>query len=521
MGERWQARRATAIAVGLSALVGPPLLGLVAGALARRVPPVAGASVAVRGLVACLAALLVGGLAGAAGRRLLPLAALLRVSLLFPDQAPSRLRVARLSGSSRALTRRVRLEPEGFRDASGGLELIAALHAHDRRTRGHSERVMVLTEMLAGELHLDRGQRDRLCWAALLHDVGKLWVSADILNKPGELDADEWTVMRRHPELGARACRRIMPWLGEWGLGVVQHHEKFDGSGYPRGLSGAQISLAGRVVSVVDAFEVMTATRSYRKPIATRLAREELARCAGSHFDPAVVRSFLSISVPRLLWSLGPLSFLLHVPFLGQLQQTGAQLLTMPSTLAPALAAGVSSAVLVAGTPALPIPFPLSPPAAGSVQQPGAPASARPADPEGSGSPAGGRYGNGGTGKGSAAATATSGRTQPVPGATTGPAPGSVGSSATGTGPSGTGPTRTGPTGTGPTGSPTSSPARSRSTSSRPAGVVTGSPNSSHSENASRKGSSSTTRSKTSPSSHGVITHDVGATGARRGGSRS
>ncbi|MGH9049449.1 MAG: HD-GYP domain-containing protein [Acidimicrobiia bacterium] len=246
-------------------------------------------------------------------RRLLPLAALLRLTLLFPDRAPSRLRVA-LRGTSR-----VRLQawaaqttrPSAATDVDAGerarqiLSLAAALHAHDRMTRGHSERVRALTELVAEELRLTDDEADRLQWAALLHDIGKLSVPAEILNKPGKPDDAEWAVLRRHPAEGARIAAPLHPWLGEWADAVAQHHERFDGTGYPEGLSGERISLAGRIVSVTDAFETMTALRSYKRPMSAGAARTELARCAGTHFDPRVVRAFLSVSLGRLHWSTG------------------------------------------------------------------------------------------------------------------------------------------------------------------------------------------------------------------------
>lgn len=128
---------------------------------------------------------------------------------------------------------------------------------------------------------------------------------------------------------GAPGCRRpdagpLLAWLGEWGAGIAEHHERYDGSGYPRGLAGLAISRAGRALAVVDAYEVMTAARSYKRPMHVGTARLELARCAGTHFDPAMVRAFLAISLPRLLWTTGPLSFLANLPLLDPPSGRGA-----------------------------------------------------------------------------------------------------------------------------------------------------------------------------------------------------
>lgn len=178
--------------------------------------------------------------------------------------------------------------------------LAAALSAHDRSTRGHSERVRAVTDMIARELGLNSGDRDRLRWAALLHDIGKLAVHPDILNKSGELDEAEWAVIRQHPLEGAKLTAPLAGWLGPWADTIAEHHERFDGTGYPRGRCGHEISLGGRVVAVADAYDVMTATRTYKSALVPEAARRELAACAGSQFDPDVVRAFLAVSLLRL-----------------------------------------------------------------------------------------------------------------------------------------------------------------------------------------------------------------------------
>ena len=125
------------------------------------------------------------------------------------------------------------------------IELVLALSVHDRASRGHSERVRVFTDLLADELKVPESGRNRLRWAALLHDIGKLEVPPRDPQQAGQARAtEEWAVLHRHPEEGARLVAPLLPWLGEWGLAVVQHHERFDGTGYPHG-SGAR-DLAGR-----------------------------------------------------------------------------------------------------------------------------------------------------------------------------------------------------------------------------------------------------------------------------------
>ena len=279
-------------------------------------------------------------------RPLMPLASLLKMSLLFPDHAPSRFAVAWRSGSTRQLDRYVHgLDHSGHREpvetATTILAMVTALSSHDRRTRGHSERVRAYTDLLADELRLSQPDRDRLRWSALLHDVGKISVDVNILNKAGSPSPEEWEILHQHPVEGMRMIEPLIAWLGEWGLAVEQHHENFDGTGYPFGISGDQISLGARIVAVADAFEVMTAVRSYKSAMSAREARKELTRCAGTQFDPAIVRAFLDISVGRQQLVIGPLAWLFDVPIVSQL-----------SNLGNVVAAG-SQVALVAGSVAL------------------------------------------------------------------------------------------------------------------------------------------------------------------------
>jgi HD-GYP domain-containing protein (c-di-GMP phosphodiesterase class II) len=235
-------------------------------------------------------------------RRLLPLAALLKLSLIFPDRAPSRFRMAVRAGGTRKLEERLRsATEEGLPDtpaeaAEKVLELAALLNLHDRRTRGHSERVRVYSDLLADELGLSSHERSRLHWAALLHDIGKLVVPGDILNKAGAPTEDEWEILREHPLEGERFISPLQAWLGDWTAAIGQHHERYDGSGYPDGLAGERIPMAARIVAVADAFHAMTSDRPYRRRQSLDQARAEIARCAESHFCPKVVDAFLRVS---------------------------------------------------------------------------------------------------------------------------------------------------------------------------------------------------------------------------------
>ncbi len=256
-------------------------------------------------------------------RRLLPLSLLLKLSLLFPDQVPNRLGIALRAASPKRLARRTQsLDPDEASVATRVLTLVTTLNAHDRRTRGHSERVRAVTMLVADELEIVGEERDKLEWASLLHDLGKIEVPPEILNKPGRPSADEWNILRGHPAAGPALAGSLRPWLGDWIHAMDQHHERYDGSGYPAGLAGDSIARSGRIVAVADAFEVMTAARSYKKPMSTEAAREELVACAGTHFDPTVVRSFMRVAVSDLHRALGPTSWLLSLPFSQQVGQT-------------------------------------------------------------------------------------------------------------------------------------------------------------------------------------------------------
>jgi HD domain len=239
-------------------------------------------------------------------RRLLPLGALFQLSLVFPDEAPSRFSLALSARTVTSLEERVRIMREA-REASSMqeaaeilLRLVAALDRHDRITAGHAERVRGYSAALGRELGLTDDELDRLNWAALLHDVGKLGVSPEILNKAGRPTEEEWKSLRRHPLLGEELVEPLREWLGEWIGAVPGHHERWDGTGYPRGLAGEEIPRAGRIVAIADAYDVITSMRSYKAPASAEAARAELVRGAGTQFDPGFVRTFFGLSLALL-----------------------------------------------------------------------------------------------------------------------------------------------------------------------------------------------------------------------------
>jgi response regulator RpfG family c-di-GMP phosphodiesterase len=173
----------------------------------------------------------------------------------------------------------------------GLLTIANAVEARDAYTGGHLERVTVYAVATGAELGLDEEALRDLVVCGLLHDIGKVGVPDHILRKPGELTGDETSVMRRHPLIGAAILERSA-FLRSAAQGVLHHHERWDGGGYPFGLAGAEISLSGRILAVADAFDAMVTTRPYRGKCAHEEARAELERCAGSQFDPQVVEAF-------------------------------------------------------------------------------------------------------------------------------------------------------------------------------------------------------------------------------------
>jgi putative nucleotidyltransferase with HDIG domain len=355
-GGRWRSRPVPALVVRLAVVAVPLAVGfgvavLFAWAVAR---PRHGAEVVLWWLASLAASSLAFAVVWREAQRFLPLATLLKWSLAFPDRTPSRFRVALRAGSTRNLERRVaelhtsHADVDAERTLENVLSLAAAINAHDRMTRGHCERVRATTELIAEEMKVAPEDRDRLRWASLLHDCGKLAVDPGILTKPGALNDEEWLAMRRHPEEGAQFAAPLRAWLGDWAHSIEQHHEKWDGSGYPQGLSGKDIALGARIVAVADAYDVMTSHRSYRRPQSPASAKAELARCSGDHFDPDVVRAFLRVSTGYLAWLLFPFAWLAQLGLTFGCA-SGAVARALRSGAQSATAAGVGAVAVVAG----------------------------------------------------------------------------------------------------------------------------------------------------------------------------
>lgn len=169
------------------------------------------------------------------------------------------------------------------------------VEADDAYTGSHSRGVVELSLGVSDRLGLDSRRRRNVEFAALLHDVGKIAVPKEIINKRGPLDAEEWKIMHRHTIEGETMLNRVGGVLAEVGLIVRSSHEHYDGSGYPDGLAGEEIPIEARIVTCCDAFSAMTTTRSYRKAMPLEAALAELHACAGTQFDPQVAEALATI----------------------------------------------------------------------------------------------------------------------------------------------------------------------------------------------------------------------------------
>ncbi|ACA59211.1 response regulator receiver modulated metal dependent phosphohydrolase [Candidatus Desulforudis audaxviator MP104C] len=175
--------------------------------------------------------------------------------------------------------------------------LVAAIDAKDSYTKSHQERVVMFAMLLGAELGLSAGEIDVLRQAAVLHDIGKIGVPEQILRKPEHLISEEFDIIRQHPVIGAEIISPVR-FLSEVVQIVLHHHERFDGTGYPDGLKGAEIPLGARILAVADAVDAMLSDRPYARARTVAEVREELRRCSGTQFDPQLVKIALKIDLP-------------------------------------------------------------------------------------------------------------------------------------------------------------------------------------------------------------------------------
>jgi len=166
-----------------------------------------------------------------------------------------------------------------------------SIEARDPYTKGHSHRVGQIAKAIAKELDWTDDEMELIDWGGMLHDVGKIGVHDAILNKPGTLDDKEYEAIKLHPSIGAQIVKDIS-FLEPVVPYILEHHERFDGRGYPQGLVGENISIKGRLLAVADAFDAVTTDRPYHKALDPEIALKEITKNTGSRFDPKIVEAF-------------------------------------------------------------------------------------------------------------------------------------------------------------------------------------------------------------------------------------
>lgn len=174
--------------------------------------------------------------------------------------------------------------------------LASTIEARDPYTYGHSRKVRTYAVALAEALGLSPDKVVSISHAALLHDIGKIGIYDEILNKPSRLDLKEFELVKTHPQLSRTIVAHVSS-LTPCLQAIVQHHERWDGKGYPNGLKGESISLEGRILAIADCFDAMTSKRPYRDSLSYKEAIKELKQCAGTQFDPKLVEIFIPIAL--------------------------------------------------------------------------------------------------------------------------------------------------------------------------------------------------------------------------------
>lgn len=172
--------------------------------------------------------------------------------------------------------------------------LVFAIEAKDTYTRGHSERVSHYSLLIGKRLNLDEKEYNDLKWASILHDIGKIGIPESILNKPGPLTEDEFRIIKDHPAKGGNILKPVTQLVGSL-AGIVHHHERYDGRGYPRGLKGKEIPMAARIIAVADTFDAFTSDRAYRAAVSPEKALAIVQELAGSQLDAGIVEVFKEI----------------------------------------------------------------------------------------------------------------------------------------------------------------------------------------------------------------------------------
>ena len=182
---------------------------------------------------------------------------------------------------------------------SNTIDLIMnTLFEKSKREMMHSKRVSEICEAIASKMSLQKDDINQIRIAGLMHDIGKIGIDEKILNSPDNLSDDEWEELKKHPEGSWRILSSVVE-FSELAVFVLNHHERWSGGGYPKGLKGEAIPFESRIISIADAYDAMTSDRPYRKALSQDAARKEILRCSGSQFDPAIVKIFIEQVLPR------------------------------------------------------------------------------------------------------------------------------------------------------------------------------------------------------------------------------
>jgi len=177
--------------------------------------------------------------------------------------------------------------------------IMNALFEKSNREAMHSNRVSRICQSIAFKMNYNKDAVSQMKIAGLIHDIGKIGVDEKILNKPGRLTIDERRDIERHPEIGWKILNSTNE-FSELAQFVLNHHENWDGSGYPNGLKGEAIQVEARIISIADAYDAMTSERSYKKGMSQEEAIRELKRCSGTQFDPRIVNVFVDLVIPDM-----------------------------------------------------------------------------------------------------------------------------------------------------------------------------------------------------------------------------
>ncbi len=223
--------------------------------------------------------------------------------LVSPDYAELARKRAELNELQQNLEAKAAMESEKIHKRDKQKEILSGqiidalaetIDAADANRTGHSEHVAEMSKLIAYKLFLPKNVIQQVYYTAILHDIGVIGISEDIVNKNGKFSPEEFEQMKKHSEIGERILSKITE-MPEIAKGVRSHHERFDGTGYPDGLAGEEIPIAARIIAAADAVDSMTHERCYKERLTAEQAIEELFKCAGSQFDPAVAAAAIDV----------------------------------------------------------------------------------------------------------------------------------------------------------------------------------------------------------------------------------